>query len=274
MLLLISGPAVADDYYEKGEKAYRSGQYEEALDWFRKSAQAGYGQGQLIYGHMLYSNGQAPLENKTEALKWFRLAGEQGNPVAQYMVGYFYEHGKVVEQNYRSAIEWYIKAANQGYVDAANNLGKIYDAVATSMSDKSEAKVYYEEAVYWYRQAAERGQPQSQANLGLMYFNGTGVEKDDKKAVKWWQLAANQGNVRAMFNLGVAYVNGTGVSRDLVEAYAWIFLANGDTGFDFSGEQVTVDYSETLTQLEGMLGDSSIAKARSRAKEIHAQIVQ
>ena len=66
-LFLFSGVAVADDYYEKGEKAYRSGQYEEALDWFRKSAQAGYGQGQLIYGHMLYSNGQAPLENKTEA---------------------------------------------------------------------------------------------------------------------------------------------------------------------------------------------------------------
>ena len=44
-LFLFSGVAVADDYYEKGRSAYGNGQYEEAGDWFRKSAEAGYDQG-------------------------------------------------------------------------------------------------------------------------------------------------------------------------------------------------------------------------------------
>jgi len=59
----------------------------EAIDWFRKSVEEGYDQGQYAYGLVLYANGQAPIEQKTEALKWFTLAGEQGDPSAQYMVG-------------------------------------------------------------------------------------------------------------------------------------------------------------------------------------------
>ena len=49
-LFLLSAAAFADDYYEKGRSAYGSGQYEEAIDWFRKSAEAGYDQGQYAYG--------------------------------------------------------------------------------------------------------------------------------------------------------------------------------------------------------------------------------
>ena len=80
-LFLLSGVAFADDYYDKGKAAYGSSQYEEAINWFRKSAEAAYDQGQYAYGLMLYANGQAPLKQKTEALKWFSLAGEQGNPL-------------------------------------------------------------------------------------------------------------------------------------------------------------------------------------------------
>ena len=86
-----------------------------------------------------------------------------------------------------------------------------------------------------------------------MYLNGTGVDKDYKKATEWWHLSANQGNARAMFNIGATYANGLGVARDLVEAYAWMYLANGGASFDFSGEQVTVDYSPQVTQLEAAL---------------------
>jgi hypothetical protein len=236
-LFLLTSVAFADDYYEKGVQAYGSGQYEEAVDWFRKSAEAGYDDGQYIYGLL-------------------------------------YERGQVIEQDYRVATEWYRKAANQGHLDAANNLGKIYDAVAAATTDQAEAKKYYEEAVYWYRQAAEDGLLQAQANLALMYAGGTGIEKDHKKAVEWWQKAANQGDPRSMFNLGAAYANGQGVSKDLMEAYAWMYLANGGTSFDFSGYQVTVDYSAQVAQLEEILDQDSIKQGRARAAEIHAQVMQ
>ena len=41
-LFLLSGVAFADDNYEKGRSAYGNGQYEEAIDWLKRSAEAGY----------------------------------------------------------------------------------------------------------------------------------------------------------------------------------------------------------------------------------------
>ena len=104
-LLLLSGTASVDANYEKGRSAYGNGQHEEAIDWFKRSAEAGYDQGQYAYGLVLYPDGQSSIEQKTEALKWFSLAGEQGNPSAQYIVGHFHENTEVVEQNYRTILE-------------------------------------------------------------------------------------------------------------------------------------------------------------------------
>jgi uncharacterized protein len=42
--------------------------------------------------------------------------------------------------------------------------------------------------------AAEQGDPEAQFTLGLMYFNGTGVERDDVLAHMRFNLAAGQGN--------------------------------------------------------------------------------
>ena len=60
---------------------------------------------------------------------------------------------------------------------------------------------------------------------GLMYYNGSGVPKDDVEAVKWYRKAANQGYADAQCSLGFMYLQGRGVPRDDVEAYAWVSVA-------------------------------------------------
>ena len=52
-LFIFSCVAFADDNYQKGMEALGNGQHEEAIDWLRKSAEAGYGDGQYVYG-LLY----------------------------------------------------------------------------------------------------------------------------------------------------------------------------------------------------------------------------
>ena len=45
----------------------------------------------------------------------FEQRAMQGDPIAQFCLGYMYKHGKGVPPNPRKAIEWYTKAAEQGY---------------------------------------------------------------------------------------------------------------------------------------------------------------
>jgi TPR repeat protein len=69
--------------------------------------------------------------------------------------------------------------------------------------------------------ASEKGHADSQFNLGLMYEQGIGVGKDEKKAVFWYGKSAAQGNAAAQFNLGVLYENGRGTKVDFARANEW-----------------------------------------------------
>jgi hypothetical protein len=62
---------------------------------------------------------------RPEALKWIRLAANQGNPVAQAGLGLMYYSGEGVPQNYAEALKWYRLAANQGNPVAQAGLGAI-----------------------------------------------------------------------------------------------------------------------------------------------------
>jgi hypothetical protein len=148
---------------------------------------------------------------------WYRLV-EQGDAGAQFNLGWMYDNGQGVVQDYKEAIKWYRLAAEQGHANAQYNLGCLYDEGEGVVQD-------YKEAVKWYRLAAEQGVAQAQNNLGVMYANGRGVAQDYKKAVKWYRLAAEQGLADAQTNLGGMYDNGQGVTQDAKEAIKWYRLA-------------------------------------------------
>lgn len=56
-----------------------------------------------------------------------RILADQRNAEAQFSLGYMYDFGEGVSQNYDKAFEWYSKAANQGHIEAQFYLGLIYD---------------------------------------------------------------------------------------------------------------------------------------------------
>lgn len=57
-----------------------------------------------------------------EAVKWYRLAADQGYAVAQFHLGRMYAEGKGVDQDRAQAAMWFRMAADQGYVDAKQRL--------------------------------------------------------------------------------------------------------------------------------------------------------
>jgi uncharacterized protein len=76
-------------------------------------------------------------------------------------------------------------------------------------------------AFFWYLKAAEQGIARAQADLGFLYANGNGVAQDYQQAVVWYRKAAEQGYAEAQFNLGVMYDVGNGVPKDEQQAIVW-----------------------------------------------------
>lgn len=63
-----------------------------------------------------------------EAVRWYRLAADQGDASAQTNVGIMYANGSSVAQDYAEAARWYLLAADQNYALAQNNLGGLYSS--------------------------------------------------------------------------------------------------------------------------------------------------
>ena len=72
---------------------------------------------------IMYYNGQGVPQDYAEAVKWYRLAADQGDAYAQYNLGVMYDNGEGVPQDYKEAVKWYRLAAEQGHAKAQYNLG-------------------------------------------------------------------------------------------------------------------------------------------------------
>ena len=76
----------------------------------------GYADAQYNLGVMYHKEKGVPQDDKT-AVKWYRLAAEQGHAVCPVQSGCDVRTGKgvrVFPQDYKTAVKWYRLAAEQG----------------------------------------------------------------------------------------------------------------------------------------------------------------
>lgn len=205
-------------YYTKGQR-YIDGDGVEsdssrALTSFRKAAQLGHPQAQLLLGQM-YESGKRIPQNYFEAAQWYRRAATSGNPVAQNNLGGLYDRGLGVSRDPIEAVQWYRKSAEKGYAPAQSNLGVAY-ATGTGVTRN------YATAALWFRKAADQGDADSQSNLATLYTKGWGVEQSDAQAFHWFLRAAEQGSAEGQAQLGVIYAQGRGAPQDRSLAEHWL----------------------------------------------------
>jgi len=82
-------------------------------------------------------------ENDIEAVRWFRLAAEQGYDLAQFNLGNMYRDGDGVPENDVEAVKWYRLAAEQGQVNAQNELGLLYSSGVGVPENDVKAYVWF-----------------------------------------------------------------------------------------------------------------------------------
>ena len=57
-------------------------------------------------------------QDYSAAMKWYRMAADQGYANAQYGLGIMYDNGRGAVQDYSAAMKWYRMAADQGHANA------------------------------------------------------------------------------------------------------------------------------------------------------------
>jgi TPR repeat protein len=66
----------------------------------------------------MYDKGQGVVQDYAEAVKWYRLAAQQGDASAQYNLGLMYARGEGVVQDYVKGHSWFNLGAASGNANA------------------------------------------------------------------------------------------------------------------------------------------------------------
>ena len=240
-----------------------NGQESEEVRWFIKAtkieAEQGDSVAQTLLG-VMYALGQGVPQDNVEAVKWYRKAAEQGVATAQNQLGDMYFRGRGVTKNSVESAKWYRKAAEQGHAQAQYNLGWWY---------RAGRPLDPVEAVKWFRKAAEQGHADATNMLGNLYYWGDGVPKNYEESAKWYRKAAEQGFARGQLNLSKAYLQAKGVPKNYIESYAWALLAKANADVTSSRFGAFEDH---ISDLEKILTAEQWEKVKARALELHRLI--
>lgn len=202
---------------------------EKALSLMKQSAELGSITAMTTVGYLYSAGREVPL-NDVEAAKWFRMAAEKGDAVAQVNLGRLLVNEKLPLTNgskdrrpqYAEGIGWIGKAADQGNPDACLAYGVIL------MRGDYESKPDPSKAATYLKPLAEAGNLDAMNALGVMYESGNGVPKDETAAGRWLRKAAMGGNLKARTNLGSLLGLQSPNRETRIEALGWLFLAEED----------------------------------------------
>ncbi|MBT6247707.1 MAG: SEL1-like repeat protein, partial [Nitrospina sp.] len=240
--------------------------YDKAFNWYRLSAEHGYGSGKAsIY--------RIAKKGVTPALNILTNDAKNGVAEAQIVLGTMHEHGYSFPQDNNEAFKWYRLATDQGYEQGKANIYRIAikgDAVAMKILTDD----------------AKNGDAKAQLYLGMMYELGHSFPLDNNEAFKWYQLAADQGyeqgkeniyriakkgvtpalNIltddakngaaKAQLYLGMMYELGHSFPLDNNEAFKWFQLA-ANQGYEQGKENIYRIAKKGVTPALNILTDDA-----------------
>ena len=76
-----------------------------------------------------YADGDGVPQDDAEAVRWYRLAADQGYAEAQYNLGGMYENGRGVPEDHVQGHMWYNLAASRGVSDAVKDRDRLESRV-------------------------------------------------------------------------------------------------------------------------------------------------
>ena len=120
--------------YENGEAGSVFEDLAEAVRWYRMAAEQGNAAAQFNLG-VAYLNGEAGvLKDPAEAVRWFRMVAEQGNAGAQFNLGILYASGEGVPPDIVLAHMWLNIAGANASRTGGDEAGEMRDDLEREMT--------------------------------------------------------------------------------------------------------------------------------------------
>ncbi|QRG08072.1 sel1 repeat family protein [Xanthobacter dioxanivorans] len=146
-LALPAAPAAQAGSAARAFALYARGDYRAAATLLTPLAFAGEARAQGLLG-FLYEYGKGVPQNYGLAAQWYMCAAEQGEATAQYLLGLLYDKGHGVPRDVVLSQKWLILAAARADRHERDVFTRLRDAVATKMSPAQRA-VAQELAIRW-----------------------------------------------------------------------------------------------------------------------------
>lgn len=128
------------------------------------------------------------LKNDADALRWFTLAADSGEPAAMNELVRIYAKGECgATIDLRKSLDWLMRAAKNDISDAQCRLGRYYLDGYQNFLDPDSRK-----ALEWFIRAADNGSADGAANAAAIYCGiGTQLQPNLTLAVYYSMRAAN-----------------------------------------------------------------------------------
>jgi TPR repeat protein len=191
---------------------------DKGLKLLREAANQGYLPAMINLGY-LFENGRFVRQNYNESIHWFSLAAAPGNAEAELQLGACYFYGLGVTPDYAMAAKYFRYSAEQTNYAAMKSLGFV-------LSQGQGAKTNYDEVRHWFLRAAnEGGNRRAMYDLGALEY----LKYPDTNAVaesfQWMKRSADLGDPQAAFQLSNYYFHGWGTETNLASHRYWLFKA-------------------------------------------------
>ena len=222
-----------------------------ALDWFLKSANAGYPQSQATIG-ALYLKGLPGLLEKDsrKGIEYLSRAVKSKSLTARFNLGMAYYNGDGVGKDSSKAVQWLALAEKQNFAEAQYVLGRMYFE-GDDLIRKDQAK-----GLYFLKKASAQSHLLAKRYLGditgeeiptaplnksphplpkfnsaardhhleeaKMYYTGIGKDQDYNKAFTLLLPFANEGNPEASRLIGLMCFTGKGTTKNISAAEKWL----------------------------------------------------
>jgi uncharacterized protein len=233
------------DDLKKGRKAYRKGDYERAMRFFRKES-------------------------------------EDGSPVADWYLASMFRLGLGVKRDDAIAHSYYQRVASAYDPDElsgrrlrividselrlANYMREGIPSAGLDANPTRAAKTYL-------RIASTYGHPGAHFALGVMSLTGEGMKKNEAQGMKWLTAAAKKRHAEAQAYLGDLYWRGRVVKKSETRALMWYVLAN-ETARPEENAGITARYNELLLTVDEETRAEAEARARVWAEQYPAELAE
>lgn len=169
-----------DRLMKQARTATEQGDYATALSLWRPLATQGNAEAQVLVGDSYWGR-EGVAQDRVEALRWYHMAADQGDMVAQYYLGYIYRNGdRRIPQSPVDAVLWYRLAAEQGQMLAQCDLGEMY-AQGEGVSENLIL------AYKWFTLAAAQGDEKAAdlRNLVTDRMTASQIDEGQRLAAEW-----------------------------------------------------------------------------------------